>query len=158
MPTSEIPPLPGGAPSVIVVLQHSRLTVVENLYHQPTEGFPAMAFGDASRFSRELQSDEQPYERHRVAKETWEPLDCGWIERCGMLMVRNDEGHFSVNPTQEQRAKVARRVLVVSFGESEDAILLPPLETCRFYPADVKQMQIRCREGTARYTLYLIPE
>ena len=146
------------SPPVISVPTKSRLTVVENVYHQPAEGFPTTAMGDASRFHRELDSDEQPYERHKVAKDGWEPLDCGWVDRCGMLLVRNDEGHFSVNPTAEQVAEVLRRVIEISFGDDEGRILVPPTETCRFYPVDVKQLQLRCREGTARYTLYLIPE
>lgn len=145
-------------PLVIFPPLHNRLTVVDSVYYQPTDGSPTTAMGDASRFSRELQSDEQPYERHKLAKDGWEPLDHGWIDRCGMLVLRNDEGHFAVNPTPEQRAAVFERVIEVSFGDDKCRILVPPLETCRFYPDDVCCMQLRCRTGTARYTLYLVPE
>jgi len=157
--TSETLPLREDNPPVISTPTRSRLVVVENVYHQPADGFPTTAMGDTSRFHRELDSDEHPYERHKVAKGEWEPIDHGWVDRCGMLLVRNDEGHFSVNPTAEQVAEVLSRVIEVSFCDSQTpSILVPPTETCRFYPTDVKQMRLRCREGTARYTLYLIPE
>jgi len=132
--------------------------VVDNVYHQVPDGPPSTVGGDASRFSRELDSDEQVYERHKVAKNEWEPLDCGWIDKCGMLVVRNDEGHFAVNPTEEQRKEVYRRIVEVSFDGVKSRIQVPPQETCRFYPTDVKSIFLRCREGNARYTLCLVPE
>lgn len=136
----------------------SMLTVVETVYHQPSGGFPATMLGDASRFHRELSSDEQAYERHRVLKNNWETLDCGWVEKCGMLLIRNDEGQFQVVPTPEQRAEVMRRVILVSFNGDQPAILVPPGETCRFYPVDANLICLRCVEGTARYTVCLVPE
>jgi hypothetical protein len=124
-----------------------------------------MAMRDTVRFSRDLSSDEQPYERRTVVGESWTAVDCGWIDRCGMLMLRNEEGHFSVNPTPEQRAEVMRRVVEITFGTvlttgvpSRECLLIPPKETCRFYPSDVKSLHLRCRAGKAQITLYLLPE
>jgi hypothetical protein len=157
--SEQLPPLPEDKSPVISVPNRDRLTVVETVYHQAAEGFPSVALGDATRFSRELDSDEQPYERHRVAGEKWEPLDCGWIDAAGMLIIRNDEGHFAVNPTPEQKAEVFnKRVIELSFDGQNSAVQVPPTETCRFYPTDIKQIYLRCREGKARYSIYLIPE
>lgn len=138
--------------------QSSRLVVVESVYHQPADGPPTTATGDIVRFGRDLASDEQPYERHKVVKESWEPLDCGWIDRCGMLLLRNDEGHFAINPTPEQREAAMRRVIELSFDGEHSAISVPPRESCRFYPADAGNIRLRCREGSARYTVHLTPE
>jgi hypothetical protein len=154
----ELPQPTGGDSPALPILVKSRLTVVETLYHQPAGGFPATMLGDASRFYRDLSSDEQAYERHRALKGDWEPLDCGWIDRCGMLLVRNDEGQFTVNPTPDQRAEVSRKVIEMSFDGERTSILIPPTETCRFYPADIKQIKLRCHEGVARYTICLLPE
>ena len=166
MPDQEIP-APTGEQSVAVTTPvRSRLTIVETIYHQPADGFPSTLLGDAVRFNHELQSDEQPYERHKFAREQWEPLDCGWIERAGLLLIRNDEGRFSVNPTPEQRTEVNRRVIELTFASSlvigeatrRECLLIPPGETYPFLPSDASQLRLRCREGTARYTLCLIPE
>ena len=160
------PTLPENAqPDSSPVPAPSTLTVVETVYHQPAGGFPDTLLGDASRYHRELASDEQAYERHRVLKTAWEPLDCGWVEKCGMLLIRNDEGQFHTIPTPEQRAEVMRRVIQVAFGDEDPSpcsktavILVPPGETCRFYPADAKLIRLRCIEGNARYTICLVPE
>ena len=148
-------------PRVDPQLLTSRLTVVETVYHQPAESPPVTMTGDAVRFSRELASDEQAYERRQSVGEAWESLNPGWIEKCGMLLLRNDEGQFMAQPTDEQRQEVMARVIEVAFfihDVSKAAILVPPGESCRFCPAEFKHVWLRCRQGKARYTLCLIPE
>jgi len=153
----KLPPKPENLSPVINPPTKNQVFIVETLYHQPTGGFPTTALGDTTRFSRELESDEQPYERRKLAKGNWELLDHGWIDQCGMLLLRNDEGYFSTNPTPEQREEIFKRVIEISFSDKIPSILIPPKETCRFYPANLSQIQLRCQEGVAKYTLYLIP-
>jgi hypothetical protein len=138
--------------------------VVDVIYHQPVDLPPTTMLGDAVRFSRELESDEQPYERRMLATENWKPLDCGWISEVGMLLLRNDEGFFSVRPTPEQRAEVALRVIELAFsstfvtpGSDGERILVPPGESCRFFPKDAKSLRVRCCSGRAQYTISLAP-
>jgi hypothetical protein len=158
--SEQLPPLPKNSEPVITVPDKDRLTVVETVYHQSSQGFPTVALGDTTRFSRELASDEQPYERHKVAGEKWQPLDCGWIDSAGMLVIRNDEGHFAVNPTPEQKAEMFnKRIVELSFDGEHPVIQVPPTETCRFYPSNnIDQIKIRCKEGKTRYSIYLMPE
>jgi len=138
-------------------LAKDRLVVVETIYYQPVEANPITLLGDTSRYSRELLSSEQPYERHKVAKENWEKLDKGWINNCGLFILRNDEGKFSYNPTPVQILEASGRIIEISFNDSTPSILVPPGETCRFYPFDDK-IWIRSQKITARYTLCLIQE
>lgn len=148
--------------------QKDRLVVVESVYHQPV-GKEAKLI--ASRFSRELSSDEQPYQRELKASERWEPLDNGWIDKAGMLVIRNNEGQFlQTQPTEEERQEVAERVLEICC-EDRDALsvdndfpisLFPqwwilPGESMRACPADLGSIYIRCRSGTAQFTLDLLP-
>lgn len=162
----------GGPPIIVEAPRKSRITVVDMVYHQPADLPPTTMLGDAMRFSRELESDEQPYERRLLATEDWKPLDCGWISKVGMLLLRNDEGFFSVRPTPEQRAEVALRVIEITFDyclnpsdsplcSSTDpygrCILVPPGESCRFFPEDAKSLRVRCRSGRAQYTISLSP-
>jgi hypothetical protein len=165
VPDQEDPVPSTEQPPVVIPPVRGRLTVVGSIYHQPADGFPSTLLGDAVRFHHELQSDEQPYERHKIAKEQWEPLDCGWVEKTGMLLIRNDEGHFAVNPTPEQQNEVGQRVIEVVFSSSltlgnpsGECLLVPPGETYSFYPSDATQLRLRCREGVARYTICLVPE
>jgi hypothetical protein len=78
-----------------------------------------------------------------------------------MLVLRNDEGRFSVNPTPQQREEAAQRIIELSFGGNREKpdILIPPGETCRFYPACSSSIKLRCRPpGPARYSLAVVPK
>jgi hypothetical protein len=89
-----------------IEIANSTLTVVDIIYYQPVNDSPITVLGDATRFSRKLDSNEDPYERRKVATEDWKPLDFGWIDKGGMLVIRNNEGLFSSNPTKEQKERV----------------------------------------------------
>jgi hypothetical protein len=135
----------------------SRLSVVEMVYHQPFGGPPTTALSDGIRFTRELESNEQPYERHKVAKEEWQQLDCGWIEQCGMLLIKNDEGQFFVNPTKEDRTTVSEKVIDVTYDALNPHYYILPGESMRVCPVNAGDLRIRCRKGTAKYTIYMVP-
>jgi hypothetical protein len=135
------------------------VTVVETVYHQPAGLSPVTVLGDSSRFHRELKSNEQHYERHRVATEEWKQLDTGWVDSVGMLLVKNEEGQFPVVPTEEYKAEVMSRVLQLSFDAGKVVhILVLPGETIRFTPKDAKMIYVNCAHETARYTVAALPE
>jgi hypothetical protein len=135
------------------------MSVVDMTYFQPVDGSPTTAFEEGVRFTREIESDEQPYTRRKVATEEWQALDHGWVEKCGMMLVRNNEGRFyAVNPTPEQRAEADKRVIEISFNGVDVHLVVRPTEVIRFSPVDVRQIKLRCRHDTAKYELYLIPE
>lgn len=148
-----------------------RITVVETVYHQ-AEGDQPTAI--ESRFSRRLQTKEQPCVRKLVAGPEWHLVDresmdrpgC-WLERVGMLVIRNEEGEFTqVVPTSQERAEVAARVLSLGVGVSISADehivmpfarILPGKESCRFQPTDISNLWIRCQAGKAKYTVTMLP-
>lgn len=143
----------------------SRLTVVESLYHQSFGEEPVRV---DSRFSRELESDEQPYSRRLKATEGWQPLDCGWVKDPGMVCVTNEEGkHFQVNPTKEEKEALARKVLEIlispgqlnreSMGWESLGWLIPPGESFRGCPPSHK-IWIRSQSGVTRFSVFTIPK
>lgn len=140
-----------------------RFSAVEMLYHQHRGEAPRSLLDDEGvRYDVVLSSDEQPYLRRKLATEKLEPLDLGWLRNnVGVLLLRNDEGSWSVNPTDEERAEMAARVIelcVVDVRQvGEFRILVPPTESCRFRPEDAGTIHVRCAHGTARYTLCLVP-
>ena len=149
------------APDEVEPVDIHRLTVVEQVYHQIAGEQPTSV---NSQFSRVLASDEQPYVRRCKATEDWQPIDIGWVEDVGMLVIVNNEGTFRHRiPTDEQRAEVAKRVLDVGV-ETATGICrilrvwkIPPGESGRGQPIYPKQLRIRSQYGTVLFTIYVFP-
>lgn len=139
----------------------AHMTVVEYVTHQPHD-HEATAVG-STPFLRMLRSDEQPYVRHATVGEAWQRLDRGWLESAGMLLVENKEGQFTqVQPREEERKAALMRVVEVGLAGANPQptrfAVVRPAESCRFEPADVTGLWLRCRFGTARVIISLIPE
>jgi len=135
----------------------SRLVVVETAYYQPINESPLAV---ESRYSRELETDEQLYQRFKVATEKWEALDKGWIgSHPGLLLIQNTEGqNLQLKPTKEEKKELSQHVLELSLENNPTmAWLIPPGESMRAYPSDISSLLIRCQKGTAKYTLTLFP-
>lgn len=141
-------------------IQKARIGVVSLVYHQQTGSEPVSV---ESRFSRWLESDEQPYLRKLTIKEEWTALDGGWLKEVGEVFLRNDEGKFQVQPTDEERAAVMARVVEIAVVEPVVKQRLfvfgriRPLESLQFEPHDLTSLRLRCVSGTARCTLALFP-
>lgn len=131
-----------------------RLTVVDNVYFTSRDGQSEQF---TSRFDRELAGDELPYQRRRmVAGPTWQELDLGWCADGGlsMLVVYNDEGKFERQPTPEQRAEMATRVLEV--GDYSHPWLVPPGESLRGLPSF--KVHVRSRNGgPVQFSVVAVP-
>jgi hypothetical protein len=142
------------------------LTVIETVCFRP---YMDESFVVDSRFSRRLETSEQPYQRlhHKggaVATEQWKQLDFGWLkENTGMISITNDEGTFyEVNPTEEEREDVEKRVIEVgyqSLNDIQDFVwFVPPGEDFRGSPSHPSRLWIRCQHGEARFTLTVFPK
>ena len=130
----------------------NRLSVVELVYHQP-EGERGVAV--ESRFARNLVSTEQMYHRRITVTEEWQPIDGAWIKQAGMMVLSNDEGRFTVQPTQEERDAANEKIVEV--GSDGMKWLARPGESIRAEPSDLSAVHVRCRKGSARCTLSLFP-
>lgn len=136
-----------------------RLTVVGVVHHQPVDQPP---YSIPVRFSHGLTTkDEQPYERKRTATETWEPLDCGWIEKSGYVVIINRETTAGdTNPTPERIKEIEARVLEVTESpDNPDGLRWLILPGAGFHgmPSNPRKLFIRSQSGPARYTICLIP-
>lgn len=153
-PTLKPPPRPRTAP--VPMPTTGRLTVIEKVYHQLPGEQPTVA---EHQFVRQLLSDEQPFARKFKVPHDWKVLDLGWIERAGMLVLRNEEGrHPVVVPTPKERAEIDRRVIEVAFDEGADpALVVLPGESCRFHPIRLRDVRVRCPAGMASATIHLNP-
>ncbi len=132
------------------------LTVVEMVYLQSVEGETQCI---ESRYMRELDTQEQLYKRRTTVTNEWKPLDVGWIEKPGLLVINNEEGkHLTVNPTEEEAKAIADRVVEISSNpEGCFRILIRPGESTRFEPSDVSKLQIRSQSDKASVIIHAFP-
>lgn len=133
-----------------------RITVVEMVYHR-SSGEPPVCV--ESRFSRELETSEQPYSRRLKATEQWQSLDCGWLkDNVGMILIVNSEGRFpQANPTGKEREAAAKKVLEVahrSLGQ-KGSWLIPPGESMRASPSAPLDLVIRSQSGVTKFVVHL---
>jgi hypothetical protein len=141
-----------------------RIIVVETIYFRPAAADGAGLSAVDARFLRKLKTDEQPFIRHTNVGDQWVKFDCGWVEKPSMIVVENREGIWvQVNPTQEERSEVKKRIVEVCFApraKDEDRcdISIPPGEVLRFSPTDASMLMIRCRHGRAKIVVHAFPE
>jgi hypothetical protein len=132
----------------------SRIVVSEKAYFQP---FGETALDLSSEpFSRWLSTDEQPFQRKQKAHEEWRPLEAGWLEAAGMVLLENERVRFQVQPTPAQVAEAQEKIVEVRAGETVFAIIRPG-ESCRFEPTDLKTLSLRCRSGECRVNVTILP-
>lgn len=122
-----------------------RIVVVETVFHQPPDAGPSSTL---SRFSRWLESDERPYVRGLRLGPAWQPVEQGWLDRGGsMLVVANDETE-------------AGRVIEVGLWTGTEALpfaRLPPGEAVRLPVVDVGLLRLRASGAAVRCTQTLFP-
>jgi hypothetical protein len=129
-----------------------RVTVVEGVYHM---GVDVPTTVTENRFSRDVESDEQPYIRRFTVGSDWVQLDTGWVDAIGMLVISNEEGRvFQRIPTKEEREETMRRVVEVA---GTPPWLILPTESMRGLPAN-RSVRMRCLHGEARVVVTVVPK
>ncbi len=135
-----------------------RLTVVDAVYFSPHDGQPIEY---RTPFGRELLTDERPYSRPLTVGPEWVEVDLGWLKDVGvsMVVVQNDEGRYRQTvPSPEERASESDRVVEVAAETGVPPFaLVRPTESCRFEPARATGLALRCRSGSAKVTVVLVP-
>jgi hypothetical protein len=108
-------------------------------------------------FSVEVASEEQPYQRLWKVGTKWTPLDCGWVEDAGTVILLNrTNARRQTIPTAEEVKKAAEFVVEVSFGGSRADLLIRPGEHLRL-PLAHNDVQVRCQAGEAKVTIVAFP-
>ena len=141
-----------------------KLTIVEQIYHQAPGEDPTSY---SHSYWRVLPvTGEQVLQRRQEAIELWKKIDLVWFEKSpfSMFMIRSEEGKFPHTiPTEEMRATAESKILEVGFcktGETEvqsTHLLVYPNEMARFSPEPGYEWYVRCKNGSARYTLFVFP-
>lgn len=136
---------------------NGRLTVTGVTYHQAPGEQPTSW---ETQWVCTTHPEGQPYQRRCKATEEWQPLDLGWSEEVSLLAIRNEEGKFWVNPTEQERAEMEAKVIelaVMAGGQLVTMGLVRPGRSGQIEPSNLGSWRIRCLSGYARYTLCLFP-
>ncbi len=153
-PNEEPTNFPAAPDEIREVKDH--LTVVETVYHRQ---YGEEATAVESRFTRELQTQEQSYTRRLKVEEEWRSLDTGWIIQVGMLVIQNTEGKFLQQiPSEADKAEALKKTIEIKHDGSEGCWLILPGESIRVCPSDASSLRIRCQLGTARFTVHIFPK
>lgn len=162
---------------ITVDFQPARVVVAESVYYQQHRAQPSQPHD--SRYSYVAAGEEQPYVRHFKVGPSWTQLDPGWLTEASMLILRNCEGDDppQTMPTLEQLAEFEAKVVELGMMpevvpdktrtmHSPPEVKFSPLacafvrpgRSVRFEPTDLKLYHLRCRSGTVRCTLVLLPK
>lgn len=158
-----------------------QLIAVGSVTHISPDGRP---YTHEMTCGRLLSGSEQPYLRvpWKVGPK-WQPLDAGWLVEDGQppvshVVLSNNEGrNLQTIPDDKTRAAIAARVVEIGLalpsasgdmwdddsgdqsGASEAVpfAIVRPGDSCRFEPADVAKIMVRCRAGAATCQLSVFP-
>lgn len=139
-------PIPEPHPHTIEkAIPEDRIVVVENVYHQTEETNPVMV---ESRFSKKINSQEQPYTRIMKVGPPLVPVDLGWLKDAplSMLLLQNASPKGEKGSTVE----VCGRTPVADY-------ILPPGESLRVQPVEGFAPLLRCPEGQAKVIVTAYP-
>ncbi len=133
-----------------------RLNVIEQIYHQQAESEPTNI---EEKYGIILESEEEPYKKKLTIGEEWTLIDTGGFADASLVILRNMEGRYSiVHPTQAQIELVKERVLDVGFGVPTAHIHIVPTTSARFNPCVLGKIHLRCRKGTCKVQLVIVPK
>lgn len=138
----------------------STLIVVESICHRISGESPE---GVRYQFSRELQSNEETWQRRFNVTTEWQPLPLGWIADNGlessMVRIQNEEGKFDTIPTPEQQAECDKRIVEIKYDSANDdeVWLILPQESFRGCPKKCDLLVIRSQYGQAKVSIIATP-
>lgn len=138
-----------------------RLSLKLQLYHQGCCTDPVAVDINSSEL---LQTREQPYVRLRLkVKPDWQPLDLGWLAASGVSVIVLENVAtlgLRVQPTEEQKAELAKMVILLKFAEAEDktAIRLRRTQFTIGEYVDPTGLVVKSEYGIVDANLYVIPK
>ena len=142
-------------------LDQDRLTVSVSVYHQERGGKSDPKGIDRKAFERFLKTSEQPVERKMdIVEGTPQPIYLGWLksENIGYILIENRStwDNPNVNPTAEEKADVAQRLLRVTQGD-EKGWIVHPGEFFFAHPEDASKILLTSVYGTVNIISYAFP-
>lgn len=133
-----------------------RITVVDTVVHYRKDVGPT-AYD--TRFSRDLATKEQTYDREIQVTEEWQEINFGWnAGNCGMLILKNVGNRKPyIRSTKEERAEWVEKVIEVATELHDPQWMILMGESMRGVPIDGYKLYVRCRKGETTLVVTVIP-
>jgi hypothetical protein len=133
-----------------------RLTMKVMVYHERYDEDP-YPIDPLSGASWMLEFQEQPYSREMVVGEEWTPIDLHWLkDKAGLLVFQIRGQRFHIQPTEEEREKLEKQVLHVSYGDDPGFIVRRGLPF-PFMPVEPDKVVMRSAFGKIRVRVTVFP-
>lgn len=129
----------------------SRVIVRSEIIHERS-GKPARTWGQPHAFA--VASNEPACDRELTVGEGWQVLELGWVRWPSLLYIKNLETEFRVNPTPEEQAEAAAKV--VEFKGLE--LILSPGRDMQIEPEFKGDVLVRCRKGQTQLLIVAVPK
>lgn len=141
--------------------QQARGAVTGVLYHL-VPGQPPLSV--PMRVNRALRTDEQAWSRRFHVGDQWQRLETGWVERCSLLRIANEEGKGAPRALADEHRELLDAAAVevgVSVGPGSDPVavdVIPPGAEVLRMPPSLGCVWLRCRRGRAAVSVIALPE
>lgn len=146
----------------------SRITVVETVFFEDGQGGKPVS--GESRWSKLLDSDEQPFVRRMKVSEHWKPLEVGWLSACSMLCITNVRARRAFTPTEEDKESEALKVVQLGVKAAVETFQpynvgvagtpfanIGPGESLRMPAINLSELVIRTLHGEATVLVTIFP-
>ena len=165
----EVPPA-GELHAIPIMAKPSpaRLTIVSVVYHQPLGEEP---HSFPHKISKPLTTDEQAYTRKLKVTQEWQPIDIGWLTSLSLLLITNEEGKYTTQPSEEEKLAISQRVLEVgikveggyplsvTYPGPTPIFLIGPGDSFSASPCNCKSLYLRCQNhSVAKVTINAFPK
>ena len=144
--------------------ERDRITIAGTLYHQISGSNPTSI---SLRCTQHILSDEQVYSRTppKGIGPEWEALKLGWVEKCSLLCIKNEETSDPKDAGQwkEKTIMIGRGVIGEDCPGPRNKgeltpFCVPPGMVSLLYPSNVIPLYIRSGGADSiKYTLFALP-
>lgn len=136
--------------------EQDRITCQFSIVHEHC-GDPPFTLGCS--FSSICKTVEQPWTRRVQIGEQWIPLDIGWIENPGLIVIENQTGKgLLVNPTEEELAEINSKMIYVTCNEPDVEWIIMPRMHFFARPKTLENIRVRSSSGKIKASIHVLPE
>tara|TARA_R110002020_G_scaffold12409_6_gene45506 strand:- start:13422 stop:13910 length:489 start_codon:yes stop_codon:yes gene_type:complete len=131
-----------------------RLTARLDVYYEQAGSSPSQV---SCSFATLLpKSEEQVYVRKINIEEEWKPLDLGWVENVGTVVLENRKKIFQTVPTTEEIKAEEKKVVFIRNKKETIGWAIP---SGGFFIAATKgeEIEVRCLSGSTKAVVNVFP-
>ena len=136
------------------VHDQDRLTARLDVYYEQIGATPSQV--SCSFVSLLPKSEEQVYIRKIDIGEEWEPLDLGWVENVGTVVLENRKKVFQTVPTEEEQESEEKKVVYIRNKKETIGWAIP---AGGFFMAVTRgeEIEVRCLSGSTKAVVNVLP-